>query len=148
MRRIVLTLIATLMPLAASAASKDGHLGIAQFMFKGDKAFGCVNPNGDPIYCKITEDTTFKIFRSPDNKHALVFVTYLPDATGNAVQSAAILTEEVETGWGVKRQLISVGDDPSSVKFSAKNVTFVSKVARPGDYRINPTGHKTFSLAY
>ncbi|SFE09973.1 hypothetical protein [Methylobacterium sp. 13MFTsu3.1M2] len=148
MRRIVLTLIATLVPLATSAASKDGHLGIAQFMFKGDKAFGCVNPNGDPIDCKITEDTTFKIFRSPDNKHALVFVTYLPDATGNAVQSAAILTEEVETGWGVKRQLISVGQAPSSIKFTAKNVTFVSKVARPSDSRINPTGRKTFSLAY
>ncbi|MGX9983729.1 hypothetical protein ABC766_15080 [Methylobacterium fujisawaense] len=148
MLRIVLTLIAVSMPLAASAASKDGHLGIAQFMFKGDKAFGCVNPNGDPIDCKITEDTTFQIFRSPDNKHALVFVTYLPDATGNAVQSAAILTEEVETGWGVKRQLISVGQDPSSIKFSTKNVTFVSKIWKSSDSRINPTGRKTFSLAY
>jgi hypothetical protein len=151
MRRILLSLTATLLPLVASAASDDGQaLSIARFWFEHDKSFGCVNSNGSAIRCKISKDTTFEVFHAPNQKHALVVVTYLPDVTGNAVQTAAMLTKEAEEtgGWEVKRHVVGVGQDPSNIKFLSKNVSFVSKFIKSGDARMDPTGRKTFTIAY
>ena len=86
-------------------------------------------------------------FSNDPTPHAVAFVSYQYDQTGNAMSQMAIVFKEAGGRWTpVGRADETVGSDPRQVQFGQGIITYVGTVLGPNDSRANPTGRGRFSL--
>ncbi|MFC5393660.1 hypothetical protein [Bosea vestrisii] len=86
-------------------------------------------------------------FSNDPTPHAVAFVSYQYDQTGNAMSQMAIVFKEAGGRWTpVGRADETVGSDPRQVQFGQGIITYVGTVLGPNDSRVNPTGRGRFSL--
>ncbi|WP_346359842.1 hypothetical protein [Bosea sp. (in: a-proteobacteria)] len=86
-------------------------------------------------------------FSNDPTPHAVAFVSYQYDQTGNAMNQMAIVFKEAGGRWTpVGRADETVGSDPRQVQFGQGVITYTGTVLGPNDSRANPTGRGRFSL--
>ncbi|MCP1538187.1 MULTISPECIES: hypothetical protein [Methylorubrum] len=116
--------------------------------FGTDRSIVCVDPDGNDRRCAIDVDTHVEFRRSPDASTAIVFVTYLPDPTGNATETRAAIFRAAGTGWRHVRTLTEVRNPlAGKVAFGDRTATFAAAVPRRGDSHCCPTGRRIYRIA-
>ncbi|MGE7469677.1 hypothetical protein ACQKLX_09555 [Bosea sp. NPDC003192] len=127
-------------PAAESVARYLKQTRIACFTRKGEQK--C------PIIDMATNASLFHgSFGNDPTPHAVAFVGYQYDQTGNAVSQMAIVFKEASGRWtAVDRADETVGTEPRQVRFGQGVITYVGTVLGPNDSRASPTGHGRFSL--
>lgn len=86
-------------------------------------------------------------FKNDPTPHAVAFVSYQYDQTGNAMSQMAIVFKEAGGRWSpLGRAHETVGSEPRQVQFGQGVITYTGTVLGPNDSRANPTGRGRFSL--
>ncbi len=156
MRRILFG-FATLAGLATAAAAQDmtaelkGPAAESVARYLRQTRIPCYTQKGEQT-CPIIETATNASlfhgrFSNDPTPHAVAFVGYQYDQTGNAVSQMAIVFKEAGGRWTpVGRADETVGMEPRQVQFGQGVITYVGTVLGPNDSRANPTGRGRFSL--
>lgn len=133
--------------LASPAATASARSSLADAIgrwHRTDPAIVCVSPDGRPGRCPPSDDITTKIDLAPGGGVALAFLTWLPDPTGNAEQTAAAVFRDGPEGWHLARRLPGIHAKPTgAATFQGGTALFAVEVLRPGDARCCPTGRRT-----
>lgn len=156
MRRILLGLAAA-MGLATAASAQDvaasltGSAAVAVAGYLRQTRIPCYTRKGEqtcPIVDIATNASLFHgRFGNDPTPHAVAFVGYQYDQTGNAVSQMAIVFKEAGGRWTpVGRVDETVGSEPRQVQFGRGIITYVGTVLGPKHPRANPTGRGRFSL--
>ena len=111
----------------------------------------CYTQNGEetcPIVDTASNASLFHgSFSNDPTPHAVAFVSYQYDQTGNAMSQMAIVFKEAGGRWApVGRADETVGSEPRQIQFGQGVITYVGTVLGPNDSRANPTGRGRFSL--
>jgi hypothetical protein len=86
-------------------------------------------------------------FKNDPTPHAVAFVSYQYDQTGNAMNQMAIVFREAGGRWmPVGRVDETVGMEPRQVQFGQGVIAYTGTVLGPNDSRASPTGRGRFSL--
>lgn len=111
--------------------------------YRTDPAIACVSPDGRSSRCSSSDGPTTSVHLDPGGRAALVFLTWLPDPTGNAEETAAAVFRDGPDGWRLARRLPGLRTKPASkVAFQGGTAQFAVEVLKPGDARCCPTGRK------
>jgi hypothetical protein len=112
---------------------------------------GCYKPAGE-TKCRIGETASqtsvyYGSFLNSSLQHALAFVTYQYDVTGNAVDQMAVLFKETDGQWKpAGRALNTIGTDPRELAWGKDTIAYTGTVVGQNDSRANPNGSGRFRL--
>lgn len=156
MRRILFGLAAAMgfvAPAAAQdlAASLKGPAAETVTRYLKQTRIPCYTQKGEgtcPIIDTASHASLFHgSFSNDPTPHAVAFVGYQYDQTGNAMSQMAIVFKEAGGRWmPVGRADETAGSDPRQVQFGQGVITYTGTVLGPNDSRANPTGRGRFNL--
>ncbi|RYE77129.1 MAG: hypothetical protein EOP19_23365 [Hyphomicrobiales bacterium] len=156
MRRILLG-FAAMTGFIATAAAQDvtaslkGPAAETLARYLKQTRIPCYTQKGEET-CRIIDTATdaslfHGSFKNDPTPHAVAFVSYQCDQTGNAMNQMAIVFREAGGRWTpVGRADETVGMEPRQVRFGQGVITYTGTVLGPNDSRASPTGRGRFSL--